>query len=306
MDNCIAELQNTPRMLRCLAAQRKRYAQAKWYRGIGVCLSIMGMMASYVTTIINEDKWIALLYLLMSVMALCCLVFNHIARYLQKQAASIQQYFDVTLFSKILGKERNIWGNLLSEAEIDSITCSVQEKEMKGLTTWYHCIPGISAESQVYRCQSENIRWNNKLYQWAIVGFWVMAILFLVGGFGVAILQEISVPKAVCALSWLLVPLGNFCVACFELTKTWVDWKSLNDENNWIWQMREQVNRNDFIQNLIHLQHGICELRATCFLLPDWLYGHFRKPFEDYEAQLAQNLQEEVSEIYKPSSPSAS
>lgn len=306
MDNCIATLQNTPKMLRCLAAQRKRYTQAKWYRGIGIILSLIGIILSYVITNINGDKLSAILGLITVAMTLCSLILTYIAQHLQKQAASIQQYFDVTLFSKALGKERDIWGDLLPDQDINSITSSVREKDMKGVENWYHCTQTASVRQQVFLWQTENIRWSDKLYQWAVVSFCALALLFLVIGFCFAIQQDILVTKLFCTLSWFLVPWGHFCVACVELTKTWMAWKSLNAKSNAIWQTRKQIDENAFIQKLINLQHGIREMRETCFLLPDWFYKFFRKRFENHETQLAQNLQEEDSEDHRPPSPSAS
>lgn len=263
------------------------------------------MIVSGLIPLINEDKWEAVLGFCTTVASLSGFFSSYIAQHFQEQAASIQQYFDVTLFSKILGKKRELWGNLLPDTEIIfNISTLVREEDIKDVENWYNEIPGVSGEIQVYYCQRENIRWSYKLTQKAVVFSWVSAGLFLVLGIALAILRDVSVIKVFCTLSWQLITWGIFCGICIELTNTWWRWKSLNDESNAIWQERKQVEENVFIQKLINLQHGIREMRATCFLLPDWMYKLLRNPFEDCEAQLVQILQEEASEDHTPSSPS--
>lgn len=111
-DKGIFVQQNDKQLLKCLVAQRQEYGNAKkaeaWKGRLILFLVIVSILASWLNV-----EWLTAVssLLAMSLLVISKYIDISVSEH-KKHAASIQQYFDITLYSDALRTDNSAWGAL--------------------------------------------------------------------------------------------------------------------------------------------------------------------------------------------------
>ena len=93
----------------------------------------------------------------------------------KREAATIQQFFDVVLFSAAVGNSELEWGNCPSRIDIAKHIGDYTDQERADVKNWYSDYSRLSGSQQVFYCQSENERWTKNI----IIDYMVLQILIV-------------------------------------------------------------------------------------------------------------------------------
>ena len=258
----IARLQNTPRYIRLLKAQRQLYSEAKRLNRVTaiVCLAIP--VALSLIQVINPEAipsmlcfWIGMLLFVFG------LVLPSLAKSKTKMAASIQQRFDLELYGVgtycLAGMDEQI---VSAAKRYDRIGRSQSDVE-----SWYESVdPSFGSIQAIRCCLRENVNWSFRLcLSWLVTVSSLSLICFAVIFF-VVVLFHLD-------LSALF-----FSVTILERTVTPLveGVKSLDA----IWLLDCAMKRVDVSdeRSIISLQNDIFEARKTGFAVPDWFFRRKR------------------------------
>jgi hypothetical protein len=124
------------------------------------------VVMSICSSIFDSEKLIAsagLLAVLVSVLS------KYIVQQIEKWkscAAMIQQYVDVSLYAPLVGNKASNWGNVPSKTNVAEMIVSYKTIDTTSYRNWYGDYSTLSAEAQIFRSQSENVRWSSKLHRY--------------------------------------------------------------------------------------------------------------------------------------------
>jgi len=289
MGNNIYDMQNNDNMLKCLVAQRRDYSLGKRANAYKGFLTIIFAALAVAASLVDNE-------VLSAVSCLCAIILSimnrHIDDYVVKQkkhAASIQQYFDVTLFSAAVGNATSDWGGLPTTTDIVESISDIENADLSPVKNWYNDYSGLSPSEQVFRCQQTNIRWDAKLrseFKWLLVISSGIILLLLSC---IAFVFNPTFVKCISVLAWIL-PIADVSFGYYDgLHK---DIKRLN-------AMRQQSN---IVENalsngetceskIINLQTLIMEGRETSVLIPDWYYNKRQNAHQRKEDRIADTVQ---------------
>lgn len=288
MDNSIYDMQNNENMLKCLVAQRRDYSlgkRANAYKSFfTVAFAVLAIAASLVD---NE--------MLSAISCLCAIILSitsrHIDVYVVKQkkhAASIQQYFDVNLFSSVIGNSTCDWGDLPTKIDIAESISDIDFSETIPVRNWYSDYSTLSSTEQVFRCQQINIRWDAKLrseFKWFIVIFFSALLLFLAF---VAIVVNPTFVKCIRVLAWIL-PIADFSFSYYNgLCKDIKRLAVLKQQSNLVEQALSSGEACEI--QIINLQKLIMENRENAVLIPDWYYNRRQSTHQRKENSIADTV----------------
>lgn len=288
MGNSIYDMQNNENMLKCLAAQRRDYSlgkRANAYKSFfTVVFAVLAIAASFAD---NE--------VLSAISCLCAIVLSimshHIDVYVVKQkkhAASIQQYFDVALFSSVIGNSTCDWDDLPTKIDIAESISDIESSEMTHVRNWYSDYSMLSPTEQVFRCQQTNIRWDAKLrseFKWFIVISSSVLLLLLVF---IAIAANPTFVKCIRVLAWIL-PITDFSFGYYNgLCKDIKRLEALKQQSNLVEQALSSGEACEI--QIINLQKLIMENRENSVLIPDWYYNKRQSTHQGKENSIADTV----------------
>ena len=265
--------QNEKIILQCLAAQRNEYDCAKemnFYKLVAN-IALAGFMC--VAFYFDTDELVSLSVLASVITLVYCKNNDRERAKTKKDAAAIQQYIDANLYSGLLGKDINIWGNLPSKTVISEAVARVGNTYDENLKNWYTKCESDIVEYQIFSCQRQNINWEKDLreeyikYQWIVLFFFgVVALIIFFHG-------DYSFVKAISFSSSLLsvfdfVYTNNSCVnddmkRLEEIKRKWLDWEKIILCGG----------KKQKLELLIEMQDCIRENRENAYLLPNWFYN---------------------------------
>lgn len=278
--------QNAPEMLLCLLAQRQEYNRVKMLRLSNTIATVAVGGVSVASTWYSAEWLTASQGIAGLTLALWTRHSSTIIKEMQQRAASIQQYFDVCLFSKALGGEISEWGELPLHSTIAESIGKVKRAKIKKLINWYNDYSKLTPEEQVFYCQRQNVRWNARLcraYQIFYVVLFAIVPLLVVAG--VAIIKNPCVVSFLCFILSAL-SLGSSVSARIQETAASVKYlKSLTLEYDSIETKIESVKPSK--KDLIALQHKIKQSREASLPIPNWFYNIFRPNYQESENQIA-------------------
>lgn len=290
MGNSIYERQNEDFILRCLIAQRNEYTQTKRMNFFKSIMTLTYITFLLVTSVFDYEILVALAFLF----SVTIVVINKYAdRYIlfhKKQAASIQQYIDVELFSDAIGCGKREWGELPSQTDIAKSLSEFSSTDTSAVMNWYSDYSALPNKLQVFYCQRENTRWSNRLYK-SFLHF--QYIIYGCGIIGISIplfLANPSIISCICFLSWA-TPVAEYVYTVHkEIKKSIILYEQLNAECDQIEKRLGKDNSVAINSDLIAVQHKIRESRETCYLIPDWFYNKNRGAYQDSEDSVAKNI----------------
>ena len=207
----IFEEQNQPLFLRCLVAQRMKYAKAKRIRRWELFLVASGVVLDLYASYTEFERF----------QAFCCLfavVFVLLVRYLDRwannlrfHAASIQQYFDYSLFNSRISATRDQWAPLPIDSEILEQVASVSEQQIidEKVNDWYSDYSDKEPDCQVFLSQRENTRWSIRQTRRFFIFCIIMGICATLALLGFGLYFDPRFMSVICLLCWFF-PLIDF------------------------------------------------------------------------------------------------
>lgn len=287
MATSIYEKQNEDFILKCLVVQREEYSFIKKIKFIKF-LIFVGFVTIFtiLVSMYDNDKLFSISTLLNVGVLISAKYLDNWTSKLQCKAADIQQYIDSLLFNFVVDKTFVSEKNIFTNFEIAEIISSVKEKDIASVKNWYSDYSSYSAYMQVFSCQKENIRWDEKLrifYKWILL---FVLMIFLSGIVFYGILFNISFNKWLVLISFSLVIIDYIISSVCNLN---TDLKRLEELSKMQSEIERQRNDKEF-ETLSEFQTKIYEHRKKCFLIPDFVYKMKLNKYQNTEDNIAKIL----------------
>lgn len=290
MSDSIFHRQNEPFLLQCLVAQSRKYTAAKWLRFMREVSIFILVVMSICSSVCELDEFTAFSGFGAVGVSIAGKYIGQAIKKWKSCAAQIQQYVDVSLYTPLVGNKASDWGNVPSKTEIAEMIVSYKTIDATSYRNWYSDYSTLSAEAQIFRSQSENVRWSSKQHR-----KYRMALLGICGCFGLVVLvllffKNPSFVKVVCMVS-LLAPIVEYVILTVKELNESI--KSLDE----LWELKGKVEKvletdstNTILNDLIEFQDKIFKQRAQGFLIPDFVYKLFKSRFQQQEDWIAENV----------------
>ena len=272
MDDKILTTQNDPFLLQCLIAQKSEYSRAKKAGSKKLIFIILFTIFSIYSTTNESD----LLSAIASLLAVGLLIYNkHSDKQissLQKHAASIQQYFDVTLFSSAIGGTKEEWGELPNKSDLANSISNIIPDNKTDVGNWYNVCSSLPITTQIFYCQRENVRWERELRQ-SYIHFQIWIFIFITSVTLASLLYfNPSAVKVISTLSCLLSIGEHVYSACRQIIENISRLQKIESLCEYFECRRSEDGCQPSKNDLIRLQCKIRENRESCYLIPDWFY----------------------------------
>lgn len=287
----IFNCQNDAFLLQCQVAQRSEYSRAKlvarWKTYLTVSFAVLSVLAS-----VLDIDWLTAVS---SLLAVALLIFNKYSdEYImtrKKHAASVQQYIDATLYAAAIDGSVSDWGDVPGKSDLAATVSEYEKADTSSVEDWYSDYSSLPGEEQVFRCQSENIRWDFDLHKKFRVLQMVLLGAVAVVMFVAFIIADPSFVKLICVLSWF-TPIAEYAYSIFmEVGESIALLQEMDNLSAGIEKKLEGNKSRTIKRELIKLQHKIWERRENGFLIPDWFYEWHRKKQQDKEDRIAKVIQ---------------
>lgn len=289
MGKGIYDTQNNENMLKCLVAQRRNYSLGKRANAYRSFLTIAFAALALVASLADND-------VLSAFACLCAIILSIINRHIddyvvkqKKHAASIQQYFDATLFSAALGNVASDWSGLPTKTDVVESISDIENVDLEPVKNWYSDYSTLSPTEQVFRCQQTNIRWDAKIrseFKWLIAASSSIILLLLVC---IAIVVNPTFVKCISVLAWIL-PIADVAFSYYDgLCKDIKRLEALKQQSNLLEQVLSSGEACE--TKIINLQKLIMKNRETAVLIPDWYYNKRQSTHQRKENRIADTVQ---------------
>lgn len=276
----IYECQNDEILQKCLYVQREKYTLAKSIMSWKIKIVIASTILSVFSAIYNCS---GLSIITSSVSIWVLFISKWMDRCINNnktEAAEIQQYFDVSLYSRACTFSSGKWGNLLTDLQIVEYIKSVSSMNLAPFKNWYSDYSRCEPCKEIFRCQNENICWDAELRKKYIRGeYIIIGVFFLLS----ICLAWYSNNNIFIVISWIL-PIFDYCFS--NILSLQNDIKRLGNIRQKIISYESKykyVKKPEKISNLVEIQYMIKEHRSNCFLIPDLFY-ELKKEKQQIEA----------------------
>ena len=292
MADSIFHRQNDSFLLQCQIAQRSEYSCAKRIFMRKTVLTLAFTIVSITAAIIDVDWFTATSSLLAIALVLYNKYSEEQALIHKRQAASIQQYIDVSLFAPTIGSNEAEWGDIPSTSDLACAVSKYKNCDTTPMKDWYSDYSLLPGEQQIFYCQKENIRWNHDLLK----KFKELLIIFLSGVVvalaTIFIVVNPSLVKFICVLSWF-APIADFsCSIYAEVQRSIVQLQNIDQYSAAIEKKFKSTGCRGLRQMLIKFQYMIFDKRKTCFMIPDWFYEWHKERYQNKEDCVAKTIQQ--------------
>lgn len=286
--NSIFVRQNEPYLLDCLLEQRKQYTMAKRMQAGQSCIVFLFAAFSVISSAIGSELLTAIYGLLSVILLIINKYYGRRIENVKREAATIQQFFDVVLFSAVVGNSELEWHYCPSRKDIAKVLGDYTDQERVSVKNWYSDYSKLSGSQQVFYCQSENVRWNKELimdYQVLQMIFWTVVFLAVVISFFVF---NPSFIKMICVCTWL-VPIGEYAASSVvKIKKSCKRHEEIEKDVHFI--ENTLCNNEDIVSSLIVLQRKIFKSRCESVLIPDWFYLLQKRKYQKTEDRIARKI----------------
>lgn len=291
-NNSIYNLQNNPECLRLLSIQRSLYRRAKRIQRIVFFVSLIYAVSSVLlmfflkdTEFFSESKIysirligsipfrgnifciIAVLYFLF-----CSFMKDFISK-LKRDAAVIQQCFDLSVYSDSLDKNIKEYCFAWNSSALCRIEAEFNYSEpLENMENWYRDYSDLPDIIQVLLCQNENIMWDKKLIKSYRNLVFYCCLIFIFILLFICVIKDVTVTVALSFLG-LIIPLMDFLVSIiFNLNSDINRINSLESKMDFIIEKIKYGSTDGLIQDIIAVQYLIFENRKDSYMIPDWFY----------------------------------
>jgi len=274
----IAEQQNTPENIRLLVAQARLYTEAKRIRLLRVVVSvILAAIAPVLAMLVPQSAWV-MAALGGAWTLLTYFPFRGLQREKIRQAATIQEQFDVGLFNLP-------WNEVLVGSRVEPEIIHAAERSFREDTTrfrdWYSDTGSLPDPLNVLLCQRANIVWDWRLRRkYAASVAWLIAALLVVD-VGIALVLQQSLLDFLLSLFFPSLPaLVQGLETFLAHRETAAEKEELSHRIQALWDsgLREPqaVTRDQCRQ----IQDRIYALRKDGPLVPDRWYHWLRNNYQ--------------------------
>lgn len=281
--------QNEPYLLDCLLEQRKRYTFAKRLQRVQ-SITMIALSAFSAISSATGLELLTAIYGLVSVIVLAAnKYYGKWIASVKRKAATIQQFFDVVLFSAAVGNSELEWGNCPSRIDIAKYIGDYTGQERASVRNWYSDYSMLSGSQQVFYCQSENERWTKNIikdYMVLQIIAWTLVFLLVIISFFVF---NPSVIKAICVCTWL-IPIGEYAVSSIYKTNECRKIHEKIRSEAHIIENSMCSDSDDIVSSLMNLQQSIYNSRCESVLIPDWFYSRRKFKYQETEDRIARNI----------------
>ena len=289
MGNSIYEQQSSSLCIKCLFAQRAKYNLAKFISGAYLIVCIIGVAAFAVIKSFYPNDLILGLSLGLSFAATFAsdTIFRLVSK-LKKEAAQIQNYFDIMLFSS--QDNAKLWHNKLSDNEIYEMVSKYSDHGFSNDDKWYEDFSSQPKHLQIVYCQKESLHWDydlRKKYKICCYGF-----------FGVLIVAIII--TAICFELSFISFLG-ICAWALPFIKYWIEFsKNIKNDELRVRRLKESIfshlNMKDaldeegWLKRITEWQDLIFEHRCKAVMVPNFFYRIFKGQQQSQEHSIAESI----------------
>ena len=296
----IFQRQNSPDKIKLLAAQRQFYTQAKRLHYWRVAGSIgLAAISPLIYYLLPSSKTILAIiggvWLIVS-----RIVLEGIETKKVKQAATIQEQFDVELFG--LPWNQVLAGNRVTPELINAAAASFKG-DRNELKNWYADTSNLPYPLDVLLCQRANLVWDWRLrrhYAWIVS---ISTIFLFSLGVALAIITDLSLLDYLLAL---LIPSLSALLNSAEIARAHFD---IADEKERIekkvlaiWE--SALNNPSFVtrEQCRDIQDCIYILRSKKPLVPDWWYKRLRDRYQIDMQSVVEELKRAAEQRLKDNS----
>ena len=276
MSNGIAERQNEESNITRLAAQRQLYRDVDIIELLNVVLTVViPIILTTLQDIMGWGKTLACIIAL--VMLVLQFVLENYQKEKKKLAATIQQEFDISVYSiewddKLFGLRKDHSSKIATYSK----KIITNQKEKESLKNWYRPeVDKLPLVDGIIACQRENFSWDaglRKRYRnILIVGITVLICIQVCMGIVTnESIQELLLRVFVIspALKWMLKTI----VGLFG------DLKRMESVERAVYSREKKS-----LEDLAFTQKDIFENRKVITKIPDWFYNRFKDNDEDRE-----------------------
>ena len=261
---------------------------ARWKTVLTMGFAVISVIASAL-----DVEWLSATS---SLMAVALLIFNKYANeYIASNktcAASVQQHIDVTLYAPAVGCSVSDWGELVNKSDLADMVSEYLDADTSAVENWYSDYSGLPGEEEVFRCQSENIRWDYSLHKAFRNLQTILLVVVAIAMLTAFIIADPGFVKLVCILSWF-APIAEYVYSNYKDVGDSIALLQKADKLRVEIEKKLKGNSTKTIkQELVALQYKIWERRKNGFLIPDWFYEWHRKKQQKQEDQIAKTIQD--------------
>lgn len=284
----IFKKQNEPYLLDCILEQRNQYSKAKRIQAGQTWVVILFAVFSIISSAIGTEIFTATYGLLSVTLLIANKYLDGIIANIKQDAAAIQQFVDVVLYSAVLGNSELEWHYCPSRNDIAKTIGEYTDQERAIVKDWYSDYSKLTGVQQVFYCQNENVRWNKQLivnyhtFQRILWGFVVVCavVSFLV--------LNPTFIKMICVCTWLM-PIVEYAVSIFgKIEKSIHRYESLEKDARII--ENTLTSDENVVSALIDFQQKIYRNRRDCLLIPDWFYSLYKHRYQKKENRIARKI----------------
>lgn len=292
MDKSIYEKQSDTLIIQCLFAQRHKYSQAKLVAYVYFILCVVAVCVITVLKSIIHSETISGLSLVLSLMTfLVAFPLNKLISKIRTEAAEIQQYIDVTLYSNSqYAYLQDRWYCPLTKDRIIEIVSKFPKSGFGDNDKWYEDYSSFDYCKQILLCQKENLRWDSDLrkkydcvYKVSMGG---IALFILV----LAFINNPTFLKFLSMALWGL-PFVKYLVSFGKHKKSDNQRiaKLKDQADNLLYNFGLVLNGDELVKREIELQNGIFEHRKQAVLIPNFFYKLCRSKQQKNEEKIAES-----------------
>lgn len=297
MAKSIYEMQSDPLLVKCLFAQRAKYSLAKIVFGLYLAVCVVSAAVFSILDFYISNNFISGLSLGLSFAA--AFASDSVLKWvnkLKKEAARIQNYFDITLYAE--SNNTNFWHNMMSKTEICEFVSKYPNSGFCDKDKWYEDFSSLPHHLQVVHCQEENLYWDSdlrkKYYICCRICFYTIVFALVM----TAILLDLSFLAFLSLCSWAT-----------PFIKCWIEFsKKMKDDEKRISRIKEGIlahlqnqdrliDRDSSITWSIKWQDKIYNHRCNAILVPDFFYKLFRNKQQDQMLSIASDVNDNNGDI---------
>lgn len=276
----IPKKQNELDNLRCLAAQRQLYSNAKNMLALQIALTIFVIVGLSIVNVFYDIEWILASASVLITLLDVAILSKQLTHY-KDQAAGIQEFFDTT----VLDLE---WNSLIEKPRHETIyryseDYKKKEDDYTSLKDWYPPqIEKLEPTEAKIICQRSNCVYDLSLRENYINKLMLLALFSGILIIVLGLIKGVTFENFFVILLVPLLPIMSFSIQKFQENKKSIAvLNKMRDISNELWNKilnNEAVDTDKIIRQL---QDGIYLNRKESPLIFDWFYRLLRNRLEN-------------------------
>ncbi len=274
----IAEKQNTPEILRRLAAQSKLYSDAKLMQTGRLYISVALATAAPILVLFLPNSQNAMALVGGGWALITSIPFRNIQREKTRQAANIQELIDTELFDLR-------WNQVLAgspiEPELINAAARSSKRKPESIRDWYSNTGALPYPLDVLLCQRSNVVWDWRLRRHFSAGVACLTGLVLIIDVAIALWLKQSLIKFLLSLFLPTLPVVMQGIETFlGHRETAAEKEELSHRIEGLWDIGLKELTAVPVEQLRQIQDRIYTLRKDGPLVPDSWYEWLKRGYQ--------------------------